>query len=122
MLDNNLKAQLDQAEGQVKLYEAQWELAKATLERDLAISKTPGAVAAQQLDQDKASVKQALASIQISVDSAQVATCSASTPTTSLSCSYRWNIRRSSSGLHVIAAQAVDAAGNVGSASVSVTR
>src|SRR2546423_367773 len=50
------KAQLDQAEGQVKLYEAQQQLAKTTLARDLEIAKTPGAVSAQQLDQDRAAV------------------------------------------------------------------
>jgi multidrug efflux system membrane fusion protein len=57
------KAQLDQAQGQVKLYQAQLKLAKATLGRDLAISKTPGAVSPQQLDQDRASVDQAEASV-----------------------------------------------------------
>jgi multidrug efflux system membrane fusion protein len=53
------KAQLDQAEGQVKLYQAQLQLAKTTLARDIEISKTPGAVSAQQLDQDRASVDEA---------------------------------------------------------------
>jgi membrane fusion protein, multidrug efflux system len=66
------KAQLDQAEGQVKLFQAQWELAKATLERDQAIAKTPGAVSAQQLDQDRASVAEALASIQAAKASLEV--------------------------------------------------
>ena len=66
------KAQLDQAEGQVKLYQAQWELAKATLARDEAINKTPGAVAAQQLDQDRAAVAEALASIQAAKASLEV--------------------------------------------------
>ena len=66
------KAQLDQAEGQVKLYQAQWELAKATLDRDLAINKTPGAVAAQQIDQDRASVAEALAAIQAAKASLEV--------------------------------------------------
>jgi multidrug efflux system membrane fusion protein len=53
------KAQLDQAEGQVKLYQAQLQLAKTTLARDIQISKTPGAVSAQQLDQDRAAVDEA---------------------------------------------------------------
>src|SRR5205085_373684 len=57
------KAQLDQAEGQVKLYQAQLKLAKATLERNLAIAKTPGAVSLQQLDQDKAAVDEAEARV-----------------------------------------------------------
>ena len=38
------KAQLDQAEGQVKLYQAQLKLAQATLARDEEVAKTPGAV------------------------------------------------------------------------------
>jgi multidrug efflux system membrane fusion protein len=66
------KAQLAQAEGQVKLYQAQLKLAKATLERDLGISKTPGAVSAQQLDQDRASVEQAEASVQAAQASLEV--------------------------------------------------
>jgi multidrug efflux system membrane fusion protein len=53
------QAQLDQAEGQVRLYEAQLELAKTTLARDREIAKTPGAVSLQQLDQDKAAVDEA---------------------------------------------------------------
>jgi membrane fusion protein, multidrug efflux system len=53
------QAQLDQAEGQVKLYQAQLALAKSTLARDEEISKTPGAVAMQQLDQDRAAVAEA---------------------------------------------------------------
>jgi multidrug efflux system membrane fusion protein len=57
------KAQLDQAEGQVKLYQAQLLLAKTTLARDVEISKTPGAVSAQQLDQDKAAVDEAEARV-----------------------------------------------------------
>lgn len=53
------QAQLDQAEGQVKLYEAQLKLAKVTLERDRNIAKTPGAISQQQIDQDEASVEEA---------------------------------------------------------------
>jgi membrane fusion protein, multidrug efflux system len=57
------QAQLDQAEGQVKLYEAQLKLATTTLNRDLGISQTPGAVSPEQLDQDRAAVDQAQASV-----------------------------------------------------------
>src|SRR5260221_10443194 len=53
------KAQLDQAEGQVTLYQAQLQLAKTTLARDQEISKTAGAVSLQQLDQDRAGVAEA---------------------------------------------------------------
>jgi multidrug efflux system membrane fusion protein len=57
------KAQLDQAEGQVKLYQAQLSLAKSTLGRDLVLNKTPGAVSPEQLDQDRAAVEQGEASV-----------------------------------------------------------
>ncbi len=53
------QAQLDQAEGQVKLYEAQLKLARVTLARDQNIAKTPGAISLQQIDQDEASVEEA---------------------------------------------------------------
>jgi membrane fusion protein, multidrug efflux system len=66
------KAQLDQAEGQVNLYQAQLKLAKATLARDVEISKTPGAVSAQQLDQDRASVEQAESSVKAARASLEV--------------------------------------------------
>ncbi len=66
------KAQLDQAQGQVNLYQAQLKLAKATLARDVEISKTPGAVSAQQLDQDRASVEQAEASVKAAQASLEV--------------------------------------------------
>jgi multidrug efflux system membrane fusion protein len=66
------KAQLDQAEGQVSLYQAQLKLARSTLERDLAISKTPGAVSPQQLDQDRASVEQGEASVKAAQASLEV--------------------------------------------------
>ena len=66
------KAQLDQAEGQVNLYQAQLKLAKATLDRDLAISKTPGAISLQQLDQDRASVEEAEASVKAAQASLEV--------------------------------------------------
>jgi len=53
------QAQLDQAEGQVKLYEAQLKLAQVTLRRDENINKTPGAISQAQIDQDQASVEEA---------------------------------------------------------------
>jgi multidrug efflux system membrane fusion protein len=57
------QAQLDQAEGQVNLYKAQLALAKANYARDLEVAKTPGAVSAQQLDQDKAAIDEADAAV-----------------------------------------------------------
>jgi multidrug efflux system membrane fusion protein len=58
------QAQYDQAEGQVKLYDAQLRLAKTTLARDMAIaSTTPGAISVQQIDQDKAAVDEAEATL-----------------------------------------------------------
>jgi multidrug efflux system membrane fusion protein len=66
------KAQLDQAVGQVKLYEAQLKLAKTTLARDVEIAKTPGAVSQQQLDQDRAAVEQAEASVKAAEASLEV--------------------------------------------------
>jgi membrane fusion protein, multidrug efflux system len=68
------KAQLDQAKGQVTLYQAQLKLAKSTLERDIEISKTPGAVSPQQLDQDRAAVEQAEASVKAAQASLEVYT------------------------------------------------
>jgi len=66
------KAQLDQAEGQVELYQAQLGLAKSTLSRDLAVAKIPGAVSAEQLDQDRAAVEQGEASIKAAQASLEV--------------------------------------------------
>ncbi len=57
------QAQLDQAEGLVKLYQAQLDLSKTTFARDVNISKTPGAVSLQQLDQDRAAVGEAEAQV-----------------------------------------------------------
>lgn len=58
-------AQFNQAEGQVTLNEAQLKLAQATYARDLALARSggPSAVSAQQLDQDKAAVDEALARV-----------------------------------------------------------
>src|SRR5262249_36116870 len=66
------QAQLDQAEGQVKLYQAQLKLAQANLARDLEVAKTPGAISEQQLDQDRAAVAQAEASVQAAKASLEV--------------------------------------------------
>ena len=59
------QAQYDQALGQVNLYNAQLKLAKTTLARDelLLRSATPGAVSAQQVDQDRAAVDEAIAQV-----------------------------------------------------------
>jgi multidrug efflux system membrane fusion protein len=58
------QAQLDQAQGQVALYQAQLDLAKTTYARFSALFKsTPGAVSQQELDQYKASVVEAEARI-----------------------------------------------------------
>ena len=56
-------AQFDQAEAQVRLYQAQLKLAKTTLARDQVIARTPGAISLQQLDQDQASVEEAEAQV-----------------------------------------------------------
>jgi multidrug efflux system membrane fusion protein len=54
------QAQLDQAAGQVNLYQAQLKLAKTTYARDRAINNiTPGSISRQQLDQDEATVEEA---------------------------------------------------------------
>jgi membrane fusion protein, multidrug efflux system len=58
------QAQLAQAQGQVKLYQAQLRLAKANLGRDLEIARTPGAVSQMELDQDRAAVGQADAAVE----------------------------------------------------------
>ncbi len=58
------QAQLDQAAGQVDLYQAQLKLAKVTLARDLAINvKVPNSISRQQLDQDQASLEAADAQV-----------------------------------------------------------
>lgn len=59
------QAQFDQATAQVKLYEAQLKLAKATLHRDELVAKTtPGAITQQQVDQDQAAVDEAAARLE----------------------------------------------------------
>jgi multidrug efflux system membrane fusion protein len=66
-------AQLDQAEGQVKLNEASLKLAKTTYERDRAISTSvAGGVSQQQLDQDLAAVDEADARLRAAKASTEV--------------------------------------------------
>ena len=58
------KAQLDQAQGQVDLYQASLKLAKTTLARDRAINaSSPGSVSQQQFDQEQAAVDEAEARV-----------------------------------------------------------
>jgi membrane fusion protein, multidrug efflux system len=58
------QAQYDQAESLVNLYKAQLKLAQTTFERDKSIANVGGGnVSAQELDQDRAAVEQALASV-----------------------------------------------------------
>jgi membrane fusion protein, multidrug efflux system len=58
------KAQLDQAQGQVDLYQASLKLARTTLGRDRAInSLKPGSVSQQQFDQEQAMVDEAEARV-----------------------------------------------------------
>ena len=67
------QAQLDQAKSQVKLNEAQLELAKTTLARYQALDKTtPGAVSKQALDQYKAAVVEAEARVDAQKKSLEV--------------------------------------------------
>src|SRR3981189_716517 len=54
------QAQLDQAEGQVKLYQAQLKLARIIYGRDRAINgRVANSVSQEQLDQDRASMEEA---------------------------------------------------------------
>ena len=58
------KAQVDQAQGQVDLYQASLKLAKVTLARDRAInSLSPGSISQQQFDQEQAVVDEAEARV-----------------------------------------------------------
>ena len=57
------EAQYKQALGQVDLYQSSLKLAQTTYKRDLEIARTPGAVAAQQLDQDRAAIDEAEARV-----------------------------------------------------------
>jgi multidrug efflux system membrane fusion protein len=54
------QAQLDQARGQVNLYEAQLKLAKVILARDLAINaRVPNSVSQEHINEDQAAVEEA---------------------------------------------------------------
>jgi membrane fusion protein, multidrug efflux system len=67
------QAQLDQAAGQVNLYQAQLKLAKTTYARDRAINNiTPGSISRQQLDQDEAAVEEADARVKAFVKNMEV--------------------------------------------------
>jgi multidrug efflux system membrane fusion protein len=67
------QAQLDQANSQVNLYQAQLDLAKITHDRFSDLFKsTPGAVSKQQLDQYKAQVEEAQAQVKAAQASLEV--------------------------------------------------
>ena len=67
------KAQLDQAQGQVDLYQASLKLAKTTLARDRAINaSSPGSVSQQQFDQEQAVVDEADARVNASEKSMEI--------------------------------------------------
>jgi len=57
------EAQYNQAAGQVNLYKAQFRLAQVTLARDEQLARPPGAVSAQQIDQDRAALDEADAQV-----------------------------------------------------------
>ena len=58
------KAQLDQAQGQVNLYQAQLKLARSTLARDRAVNNlSPGSISPQQLEQEQAVADEAKARV-----------------------------------------------------------
>jgi len=58
------KAQLDQAQSQVNLYQASLKLAKTTLARDRAVNaQVPGSISQQQFDQEQAVVDEAEARV-----------------------------------------------------------
>src|SRR5262249_49197186 len=67
------RAQLDQAQGQVNLYQAQLQLAKTTYTRFQALyASEPGAVSKQELDVYKAQMEQSEASLKASQASLEV--------------------------------------------------
>jgi multidrug efflux system membrane fusion protein len=58
------KAQLDQAQGQVNLYQAQLKLARTTLARDRAVNAlAPGSISPQQIEQEQAVAEEAKARV-----------------------------------------------------------
>ena len=67
------QAQLDQAMSQVELSKATLQLARVVMARDQAVAKTtPGSVSQQQLDQDQATVDEALARVKVSMAGAEI--------------------------------------------------
>ncbi len=67
------KAQLDQAQGQVDLYQASLRLAKTTLERDRAINELSlGSVSQQQFDQEQAVVDEGDARVKAAQKSMEI--------------------------------------------------
>jgi multidrug efflux system membrane fusion protein len=66
------KAQLDQAEGQVGLYQAQLTYARKNLARANQLNKPPVAISAEELDQAQAAVQQAEASLKAAKASLEV--------------------------------------------------
>jgi multidrug efflux system membrane fusion protein len=67
------KAQLEQARGQVDLYQASLKLARTTLGRDRAINSIkPGSVSHQQFDQEQAMVEEAEARVNAQIKSMEI--------------------------------------------------
>lgn len=66
------QAQLDQAQAQVHLYEAQLKLAKANYVRGKELSKTPGAISQQDLDAYQAQEEEANAALKAAKASLEV--------------------------------------------------
>ena len=76
------QAQVDQAQGQVDLYQASLKLAKATLARDRAINAlSPGSISQQQFDQEQAVVDEAEARVKAYEKSMELYTSTTSSPT-----------------------------------------
>ena len=66
------QAQLDQAESMVNLYKAQLKLAEANYARAKVISRTPGAISQQDIDQYKAAEAEAQAQVEASQASLEI--------------------------------------------------
>ncbi len=67
------KAQLDQAQGQVDLYQASLKLARVTLARDRAVNALqPRSISQQVIDQDQAVVEEAQARVEASKKSMEI--------------------------------------------------
>jgi multidrug efflux system membrane fusion protein len=68
------KAQLEQAQGQVNLYQAQLKLARTTLARDRAVNAlAPGSISPQQIEQEQAVADEAKARVEAFEKSMEVA-------------------------------------------------